>query len=99
MILFIAIAIISFGVQWKFKNKFKKYSETPLMSGMSGKDIALKMLHDNGIYDVEVIHTQGELTDNYDPTKKTVNLSDSVYHGRSILAAAVAAHEMHHRVQ
>lgn len=99
LILFIVIAIISFGVQWKFKNKFKKYSETPLMSGMSGKDIALKMLHDNGIYDVQVQSAQGRLSDHYNPADRTVNLSPEVYEGRSVAAAAVAAHECGHAVQ
>lgn len=99
MILFIGIAIISFFVQWRFKSKFKKYSELPLATGMSGKDIALKMLHDNGIYDVEVISVQGRLTDHYNPANKTVNLSPEVYGGRSIAAAAVAAHECGHAVQ
>ncbi|WP_118193614.1 zinc metallopeptidase [Albibacterium indicum] len=99
LMLFIIIAIISFGVQWKFKNKFKKYSETPLMSGMSGKDIALKMLHDNGIYDVEVLSVQGRLSDHYNPANRTVNLSPEVYEGRSVAAAAVAAHECGHAVQ
>src|SRR5690554_4257922 len=99
MILFIAIAIISFAVQWRFKNKFKQYSETPLASGMSGKDIALKMLHDNGIYDVQIISAQGRLSDHYNPANRTVNLSPEVYSGRSIAAAAVAAHECGHAVQ
>jgi len=99
MILFIAIAIISFGVQWKFKNKFKKYSETPLASGMSGKDIAVKMLNDNGIYDVQVLSAHGRLSDHYNPADRTVNLSPEVYEGRSVAAAAVAAHECGHAVQ
>lgn len=99
LLLFIVIAIISFGVQWKFKNKFKKYSETPLMSGMSGKDIALKMLHDNGIFDVQVLSAQGRLSDHYNPADRTVNLSPEVYEGRSVAAAAVAAHECGHAVQ
>lgn len=99
MILFIAIAIISFGVQWRFKNKFKQYSETPLASGMSGKDIALKMLHDNGIYDVQVLSVEGRLSDHYNPADRTVNLSPEVYEGRSVASAAVAAHECGHAVQ
>jgi len=99
LLLFIVIAVISFGVQWKFKNKYKKYSETPLMSGMSGKDIALKMLHDNGIYDVEVLSAPGRLSDHYNPANRTVNLSPEVYEGRSVAAAAVAAHECGHAVQ
>jgi len=99
MLLFIAIAIISFAVQWRFKNKFKQYSETPLRSGMSGKDIALKMLHDNGIYDVQVLSAQGRLSDHYNPADRTVNLSPEVYEGRSVASAAVAAHECGHAVQ
>lgn len=99
MILFIAIAAISFIVQWRFKNKFKKYSEMPLSTGMSGRDIAIKMLHDNQIFDVEVISVQGQLTDHYNPGDRTVNLSPDVYSGRSIAAAAVAAHECGHAVQ
>jgi len=99
MILFIGIAIISFAVQWRFKNKFKQYSETPLASGMSGKDIALKMLHDNGIYDVQVLSAQGRLSDHYNPADRTVNLSPEVYEGRSVASAAVAAHECGHAVQ
>ena len=99
MILFIAIAAISFIVQSRFKNKFKKYSEMPLSTGMSGRDIALKMLHDHQIFDVEVISVQGQLTDHYNPSDRTVNLSPDVYSGRSIAAAAVATHECGHAVQ
>jgi len=99
MILFIAIAIISFGVQWRFKNKFKQYSEAPLASGMSGKDIALKMLHDHNIYDVQVLSSEGRLSDHYNPADRTVNLSPEVYEGRSIASAAVAAHECGHAIQ
>lgn len=99
IILFIGIAIVSFFVQWRFKSRFKKYSEMPLATGMSGKDIALKMLHDHGIFDVEVISVQGRLTDHYNPANRTVNLSPDVYAGRSIAAAAVAAHECGHAVQ
>src|SRR5690606_31685668 len=99
MIFFIGIAIISFLVQWRFKSKFKKYSEMPLATGMSGKDIALTLLHDKVICDVEVISVQGRLTDHYNPANKTVNLSPEVYGGRSIAAAAVAAHECGHAVQ
>lgn len=98
-ILLIGIAIISWIVQTRFKNKFKKYSEMPLSSGMSGADIAKKMLHDNGIYDVEVISVEGQLTDHYNPSDRTVNLSPEVYHGRSVAAAAVSAHECGHAVQ
>lgn len=99
LILMIVIAVISFAVQWRFKSKFKQYSEMPLGSGMSGKDIAEKMLNDNGIANVKVISVEGQLTDHYNPADRTVNLSPEVYHGRSVAAAAVAAHECGHAVQ
>jgi Zn-dependent membrane protease YugP len=98
-ILMIGIALVSFIVQWRFKSKFKQYSEIGLLSGLSGKDIAEKMLKDNGIYDVQVISVEGQLTDHYNPENKTVNLSPDVYHSRSVAAAAVAAHECGHAVQ
>lgn len=98
-ILFIGIAVISWLVQYRFKSKVKKYSEEPLSSGMSGAEIAQKMLNDNGIYDVNIVSVEGQLTDHYNPGDKTVNLSPEVYHGRSILSAAVAAHECGHAVQ
>lgn len=93
------IALVSFAVSSKLKSKFAQYSHIHLRNGMSGAEIATQMLHDNGIYDVEVKSTAGELTDHYDPTKKTVNLSESVYHQRNAAAAAVAAHECGHAVQ
>lgn len=99
MILFIGIAVISFIVQWRFKSRFEHHSQVPLSSGMSGREIAEKMLHDNGIYDVQVISTEGQLTDHYNPSDRTVNLSAGVYSGRSIASAAVAAHECGHAVQ
>lgn len=99
LILFVGIAIISFLVQWRFKNKFKQYSEMPLSSGLSGAQIAEKMLHDSGVFDVEIISVEGQLTDHYNPADRTVNLSPDVYHGRSIAAAAVAAHECGHAIQ
>ncbi|WP_207429560.1 zinc metallopeptidase [Pedobacter sp. SYSU D00535] len=99
LILFIGIAIISFIVQARFKSKFRKYSETPLHAGLTGRDIAEKMLHDNGIYDVQIRSVEGSLSDHYNPGDRTVNLSPEVYHGRSIAAAAVAAHECGHAVQ
>ena len=77
-ILFIGIAIISYIVQANLQSKFKKYSKMPLDNGMTGRDIALKMLHDNGIYDVKVTSTPGMLTDHYNPTNNTVNLSEGV---------------------
>jgi Zn-dependent membrane protease YugP len=99
LILFGAVFLISFLVQWRFKSKFKKYSEIALSSGLSGADVAKKMLSDNGIYDVEIISVNGQLSDHYNPDNRTVNLSPDVYHGRSIAAAAVAAHECGHAVQ
>ena len=95
----IVIAVVSFAVQWRFKSRFKQYSEMPLGSGMSGKDIAEKMLKDNGIFDVKIISAEGQLTDHYNPADRTVNLSTEVYNGRSVAAAAVAAHECGHAVQ
>lgn len=99
LILMIVIAVISFAVQWRFKSKFKQYSEMPLASGMSGKDIAEKMLRDNGIANVQIISAEGQLSDHYNPADRTVNLSPEVYNGRSVAAAAVAAHECGHAVQ
>ncbi|HUH32785.1 MAG TPA: zinc metallopeptidase, partial [Daejeonella sp.] len=99
LILMIVIAVVSFIVQWRFKSKFKQYSEMPLASGLSGKDIAEKMLADNGIPDVKIISSEGQLSDHYNPADRTVNLSPEVYHGRSVAAAAVAAHECGHAVQ
>jgi Zn-dependent membrane protease YugP len=95
--IFIGIALASWLVSMNLQNKFKKYSKTPL--GFSGKEVAEKMLHDNGIYDVQVTNTPGHLTDHYNPATKTVNLSESVYSQRSVAAAAVAAHECGHAVQ
>ena len=99
LILIIVVAVISFAVQWRFKSKFKQYTEMPLGSGMSGKDIAQKMLNDNGISNVKVISVEGQLTDHYNPADRTVNLSPEVFSGRSVAAAAVAAHECGHAVQ
>lgn len=90
---------IGFLVSSTLKSKFAKYSKERLSSGLSGKDIAEKMLKDNGIYDVKVQSVQGSLTDHYDPRNKTVNLSADVYSGHNIAAAAVAAHECGHAVQ
>ena len=93
------IFVVSLYVSNKLKSKFKHYSKVHLQNGMSGKEIAEKMLHDNGIYDVKVISTPGMLTDHYNPAKKTVNLSEGVYTQRNAAAAAVAAHECGHAVQ
>ncbi len=93
------IALVSWLVSNQLKRKFKKYSQIQLRNGMSGKEIAEKMLADNGITDVQVISTPGQLTDHYNPKNKTVNLSDVVYNQRNAAAAAVAAHECGHAVQ
>ncbi|HBG41025.1 MAG TPA: hypothetical protein DDZ96_10990 [Porphyromonadaceae bacterium] len=98
-ILFIGIAVAGYAVQATLQNKFKKYSRIPLRNGMTGKDVAEKMLHDNGIYDVQVISTRGSLTDHYNPANKTINLSEPVYATNSVAAAAVAAHETGHAIQ
>lgn len=86
-------------VSMQLRNKLKSYASQPLTAGLSGKETAEKMLHDNGIYDVSVISSQGFLTDHYNPLNKTVNLSPDVYKGRNIASAAVAAHECGHAVQ
>ncbi len=93
------IFIVSMYVSNKLKSKFKEYSQVHLKNGMSGKEIAEKMLYDNGITDVKVISTPGMLTDHYNPAKKTINLSEGVYTQRNAAAAAVAAHECGHAVQ
>jgi Zn-dependent membrane protease YugP len=98
-ILIIFISVLSFGVSARFKNRFSKYSQISSTNGLSGKEIAERMLRDNGINDVTVISAEGMLTDNYNPLKKTVNLSADIYNGRSIAAMAVAAHECGHAVQ
>lgn len=90
---------ISMLVSLALKNKFKKYSTIPLMNGMTGREIAEKMLRENGIYDVKVTSVEGFLSDHYNPANKTVNLSPDVYNGTSVAAAAVAAHECGHAVQ
>ncbi|MDC1379488.1 zinc metallopeptidase [Algibacter sp.] len=94
-----AIALVSWLVSSKLKKKFATYSKVQLRNGMSGAEIAEKMLADHGIRDVEVISTAGQLTDHYNPKNKTVNLSESVYNQRNAAAAAVAAHECGHAVQ
>lgn len=94
-----AIALVSWVVSNTLKRKFEKYSKIHLRNGMSGREIAEKMLADHGIYDVEVISTPGQLTDHYNPKNKTVNLSEAVYNQRNAAAAAVAAHECGHAVQ
>ncbi|MBS1527114.1 MAG: zinc metallopeptidase [Bacteroidetes bacterium] len=98
-LLMILVAVVSFIVQWRFKSKFNHYSEIGLSSGMSGQEVAERMLRDNNIYDVQVISVDGQLSDHYNPENKTVNLSPDVYNSRSVAAAAVAAHECGHAVQ
>lgn len=93
------IAVAGMIVQWQLQSRFKKYSHIPLRSGMTGADVARKMLADNGIYDVEVVATRGMLTDHYDPRSRRIALSEAVYDSYSVAAAAVAAHECGHAVQ
>ena len=99
LILFIGIAILSYVVQSNLNSKFKKYSKIPIASGLSGREVAEKMLRDNGINNVTVTCTKGSLPDHYTPANGTVNLSEAVYNSRSVAAAAVAAHECGHAVQ
>jgi hypothetical protein len=99
MILIGAIMLASWLVSSRLKNKFEKYSKLQLRNGMSGQEIAEKMLSDHGITDVRVISVAGQLTDHYNPTDKTVNLSEAVFNQRNAAAAAVAAHECGHAVQ
>ncbi len=91
--------LASFLVQNMLQRRFEKYSKVPLTNGMTGAEVARKMMNDNGIYDVKVECVPGMLTDHYNPATKTVNLSEAVYSGRSVAAAAVAAHECGHVVQ
>ncbi len=98
-ILIIAVGVLSMGIQYMFRNRFKKYSQTPLASNMSGAEVAQKMLNDKGITGVKIMSVQGKLTDHYNPSNRTVNLSEAVYNGRNAAAVAVAAHECGHAVQ
>ncbi|GAA4159709.1 zinc metallopeptidase [Chryseobacterium ginsenosidimutans] len=98
-IIIIISMIVSWYVSWKLKSKFEYYSKVHLKNGLSGKEIAEKMLRDNGINDVQVISVPGQLSDHYNPSNKTVNLSEAVYMQRNAAAAAVAAHECGHAVQ
>ncbi len=91
--------LLSWIVGSRLKSKFNEFSKIPVNYGMSGRDVAQKMLNDNGIYDVKIQSVEGQLTDHYNPVDKTVNLSPDVYHGHSVAAAAVAAHECGHAVQ
>lgn len=98
-LLFIVFMAISWLISSSLKRKFKEYSVVPVAGGLTGKEIAEKMLRDNDIHDVTVISVPGELTDHYNPAKKTINLSPDVYNGANVSAAAVAAHECGHAVQ
>lgn len=98
-IIFIGFMILSWIVSATLKSKFKKYSRIPVDSGLSGREVAERMLQYNGIYDVKIESVRGQLTDHYNPVNKTINLSTEVYNGRSIAAAAVAAHETGHALQ
>jgi Zn-dependent membrane protease YugP len=97
--LFIAVAVVSYIVQLNLRRKFEKYSEIPLSSGMTGAEVAERMLSQNGINDVKVTAVRGQLTDHFNPLTKSVNLSEGVYHSNSVAAAAVAAHECGHALQ
>lgn len=98
-IIFIVFTILSWIVGQQLKSKFSKFSKIPINYGLSGKEVAERMLHENGINDVKVLSVPGQLTDHYNPVNKTVNLSPEVYSSRSVAAAAVAAHECGHAVQ
>jgi len=98
-IIFGVFALLSYLVQYQLKKKFEKYSKISIPNGLTGRDVAEKMLRDNGIYNVQVTSTQGFLTDHYNPVTKVVNLSQDVYYGNNVAAAAVAAHECGHAVQ
>jgi Zn-dependent membrane protease YugP len=98
-ILFISIAVASWLVQYNLKSKFKKYSKIPLDNGLTGRDVAEKMLRDSGINDVKVVATNGTLTDNYNPLNRTISLSEAIYHGNNVVSGAVAAHETGHAIQ
>ncbi len=98
-LIFICITVVSYLVQQTLKSKFEKYSKIPLNHNMTGRDIAAKMLYDNGINNVSITSTQGTLTDFFNPQNHTVNLSDGVFATNSVAAAAVAAHECGHAVQ
>lgn len=95
----IVVMLVSFFVSQQLRSRFQKYSATPLSNGMSGAEIAQRMLRDHGITNVQVVSVAGQLTDHYNPATRTVNLSEPVYHARNAAAAAVAAHECGHAVQ
>ncbi|MGQ1785995.1 MULTISPECIES: zinc metallopeptidase [unclassified Saccharicrinis] len=99
LLIFGAFLVLSWIVSSRLKSKFRKYAKVPMSYGMAGKDVAEKMLRDNGIYDVKVVSVPGQLTDHYNPANRTVNLSPEVYSGHGVSSAAVAAHECGHAVQ
>jgi uncharacterized protein len=99
ILIVVVFAVLGYVVSSKLKSKFKKYSQTPLMANLSGKEIAELMLADNNIHDVKVVSVEGQLTDHYNPMNKTVNLSPDVFYGRNAAAAAVSSHECGHAVQ
>lgn len=99
LLIFGVFMLLSFAVQSRMKSRFAKYSKVPLSNGMTGKEVSEAMLRQNGIYDVRIGSVKGQLTDHYNPSNKTINLSPEVYHGRSVMAAAVAAHETGHALQ
>ena len=98
-VIFGVFMLLSWLISWQLKSRFKKYSQIPMKFGMTGRDVAEKMLKDKGIDDVQVVSVDGELSDHYNPATKTVNLSRDVFYGNSVAAAAVAAHECGHAVQ
>lgn len=98
-VIFIGVAVMSWLVQWNLNRKFQKYSKVLSFRGLTGREVAEKMLSDYGITDVRVISTGGRLTDHYNPVDKTVNLSEGVYESNSVMAVAVAAHECGHAIQ
>ena len=99
LLLFGFFFVLSLVVGQRFKSKFRKYSAQPLRAGLTGREVAEQMLHDNNIHDVKVVAAQGRLTDHYNPATKTVTLSPEVYQGQSVASAAVAAHECGHAIQ
>ncbi|WP_414477877.1 zinc metallopeptidase [Porphyromonas sp.] len=97
--LMFGVMILGMLVQWNLKSKFKKFSQVRLDSGLTGREVAERMLREHGITDVQVISTAGQLTDHYNPASRTINLSEPVYNSNSVMAAAVAAHETGHAIQ
>jgi Zn-dependent membrane protease YugP len=98
-VVMIAVMILSFVIQWMLRKRFREYGEVLISSGLTGAQVAQRMLLDNGIRDVSVVCVDGSLTDHYNPETRTVNLSEEVFHGRSVASAAVAAHECGHALQ